>query len=96
MNDPIPNFEGHPVDATTLKVLSGTVDGGLDDVVVTVDDVVQMLSQYKVVGIDHRVDPKTGLLVRHQTLQPVEMVLVPINPNDPNDDGVIRALPRPE
>lgn len=94
MNE-IPDFEGHPVDATTLKI-SGLVDGNdLTDVVVGVDDVVQMLSQYKVVGINHRVDNKTGRIIREQTLKPVEVALVPINPNDPNDDGIIRALPRP-
>jgi hypothetical protein len=95
MNEPIPDFEGHPVDATTLKI-SGTVDGNdLSDVVVSVDDVVQMLSQYKVVGINHRVDPKTGQIVREQTLKIVEVALAPINPSDPNDDGIMRALPRP-
>lgn len=94
MNDPIPHFEGHPVDATTLKI-SGLVDGqDLSDVVVGVDDVVQMLSQYKVVGIYHRVDNKTGRIIREQYLRPVEVTLVPIDPNDPNDDGIIRALPR--
>lgn len=95
MNEPIPHFEGHPVDATTLKI-SGVVDGAdLTDVVVSVDDVVQMLSQYRVVGIYHRVDVKTGRIVREQYLRPVEVALVPIDPTDPDDDGIIRALPRP-
>jgi hypothetical protein len=93
--EPIPDFEGHPVDGTTLKI-SGSVDkDDLTDVVVSVDDVVQMLSQYKVVGIYHRVDPRTGRIIREQILKPVEVALMPIDPSDPNDDGIIRALPRP-
>jgi hypothetical protein len=64
-------------------------------VVVGIDDVVQLLSQYRVVGVDHKVDAKTGRVIRVQTLKPVEVQLVPLNPSDPDDDGVMRALPRP-
>lgn len=92
--EPIPDFEGHPVEGTTIKI-SGALDHqDLSDVVVSVDDVIQMLSQFKVVGVNHRVDPRTGLIIREQVLKPVEAVLAPIDPNDPDDDGIIRALPR--
>ena len=97
MNDtspavPIPAFEGRPVNAVAIQV-KGTAP--LDDIQGTplsIDDRVQMLSIYTVTGVHHSVDPKTGDLVRVQTLKPVEMHLMPFDENDPNDDGIIRAL----
>src|SRR3982751_2685459 len=94
MIEPIPAFEGHPVDGTSLKI-SGAIDGDdLNEVVVSVDDVVQLRSLYKVVGIYHRVD-KSGRLIRDQYLRPIEVQLVPIDPSNPDDEGIMRALPRP-
>lgn len=97
MNDtspavPLPAFEGRPVNGVQIKV-SGAAP--LDDIQGTplgIDDRVQLLSIYTVVGVHHAVDPKTGDLVRVQTLKPVEMHLMPFDENDPNDDGIIRAI----
>lgn len=92
MNE-IPNFEGHPVAGTTIRLQGALQSDDLSDVVVSVDDVVQMISQFKVVGVNHKVDPKTGMIVREQVLKPMEAALCPIDPSNPDDDGVIRALP---
>lgn len=91
--EPIPHFEGTPVDGTRIKV-SGTVPvDDLADQVVRVDDIVNTMVQFRVVGVDHVVDDRTGNLIRVQRLKPVEMNLFPLDPNDPNDDGIIRAFP---
>lgn len=91
----IPNFEGRPVDHTVVKVTGSTPLDDLEDVPLGIDDAVQMISVFRVVGVDHSVDPKTGKLIRVQTLKPVEMQLHPLDPSDPTDDGIIRAIPQP-
>jgi hypothetical protein len=94
MHKPIPAFEGHPVDATVVKVSGTAPMDDLIDVVLGVDDVVQMITQYRCVGVAHAVDDKSGLLTRVHFIKPIEMTLAPIDPSDPSDDGIIRALPR--
>lgn len=90
----IPAFEGRPVNGVLLKV-SGTAPlEDLNETVLSIDDRVQLLSIYTVVGVRHVVDPKSGNIVREQTLKPVEMHLFPFDENDPADDGVIRAIPQ--
>lgn len=89
----IPNFEGHPVIATAIKMSGATPMDELSDVVIGVDDLVQMISQFRCVGIQHQVNPKTGELIRVQVLRPVEMVLLPIV--EGQDNGIARALPTP-
>lgn len=91
----IPAFEGHPVEGTIVKVTGSAPLDDLDGQVIGVDDVVQMISQFRCVGVHHRVDEKTGNLIRVQVLRPIEMALAPIDPNDPDDTGIVRALPRP-
>ena len=91
----IPAFEGHPVDATIVKVTGTAPLDDLADVVLGVDDVVQMISQYRCVGVSHAVDDK-GPLTRVHHIKPIEMALAPIDPTDPDDEGIIRALPRPK
>lgn len=93
MNTLIPNFEGRPVDATAIKVSGASPLDDLEDQVLSIDDCVQMISMFKVVGVHHVVDKSTGKLVRVQTLRPIEMSLHPLDPDNPNDDGIIRALP---
>ena len=48
-------------------------------------------------GIDarvrHEVEEKTGKLIRVHVLRPVELQLAPLDPEDPKDSGIIRALP---
>lgn len=90
----IPAFENHPVEAAIVKMSGAAPLDDLDDTVLGVDDVVQMVSQFRCIGVHHKVDDKTGALVRVQVLRPIEMALMPIDPSDPDDDGIIRAMPR--
>lgn len=94
MTEPIPAFEGRPVDSTLVKVTGAIPLDDLNDTVLGVDDCVQMLSMFKVVAVHHQVDDKTGNLRRIQILKPIEMALQPIDPTDPGDDGIVRALPQ--
>ena len=89
----IPQFEGHPVEGTVVKMSGAAPLDDLSGEVIGVDDVVQMISQFRCVAVHHKVDEKTGNLVRVQVLRPIEFVLNPIDPSDPNDNGILRALP---
>ena len=95
MPERIPSFEGHPVEGTTVKMSGSVANEELTDVVIGVDDVVQMVSQFRCIAVHHKVDPRTGLIIREQVLRPIEMALLPIDPSNPDDDGIIRALPGP-
>lgn len=90
----IPHFEGRPVDSIVVK-MSGQVplDEALAEEVLSMDDAVQLVSMFRVVGVRHEVDEKSGQLVRVQILKPVEATLAPIDAGDPNDHGIVRALP---
>lgn len=90
----IPHFEGRPVDSTVVK-MSGQVplDEALAETVLHMDDAVQLISMFRVVGVDHKVDPKTGQLIRVQILKPIEAALQPIDATNPADEGIVRALP---
>lgn len=89
----IPAFEGHPVESTRVQMSGSAPLDELNDEVIGVDDVVQMIAQFRCVGVRHEVDSKTGNMVRVQVLRPVEMALSPIDPTNPNDVGIARALP---
>ena len=94
MNDhTIPAFEGRPVDATLVKMSGSVPMDDLNDLVLSVDDAVQMTSLFRVVAVHHQMDAKTGNLTRVQVLKPVEAAIQPIDPSDPKDDGIIRAIP---
>lgn len=88
---PLPAFEGRVVEQCIMRI-SGATPLEEVDVVVSVDDVLHLEGEYKVVSIRHYVDPKTGDLVREQVLKPVIATISPWNPDDPNDDGVIRKV----
>lgn len=91
--EPIPAFEGRPVDATSVRVSGSAPLEDLGDAVLSIDDRVQLVATYTVVGVHHQVDKQTGNLIRVQTIKPVEMHLMPFDESDPDDDGIIRALP---
>lgn len=95
MNDAtIPAFEGRPVDGTMVKMSGAApMDEALDGQVLGMDDMVQLVSMFQVVGVHHKIDPKTGNLIRVQIIKPIEMTLKPIDPSDPNDVGIVRAIP---
>lgn len=94
MTDLIPDHEGHPVASTAVKITGKLITEDLQGIVLRHDDVVQVMTQYRVVGVHHDVDDRTGEIVRTQLLRPIEMVLAPIDPADPDDIGIIRALPQ--
>jgi hypothetical protein len=68
-----PPFEGADVHAATLKV-SGTVS--LSDVVAHVDDVIEVVVQCRVVGVNHVVHTASGQLFRVQTATAIDARLV--------------------
>ena len=93
--NPIPHFEGRPVDHTQVKVSGTAPMDDLNDVVLGIDDAVQMVSTFRVIDVAHKVEDKTGNLVRVHVLKPVEMALHPFDNADPHDDGIIRSIPQP-
>lgn len=89
---PFPLFEGRQVEGALIRISGATPLDEVGDVVVSVDDRVRMVAEYRVVGIRHYTDPKTGDLIREQLLKPLSARLTPWDPANPDDDGVIRAV----
>jgi hypothetical protein len=89
---PIPSFEGRKVDAASVRIAGTMPTDDLPEMTVSVDDRVRLVGEYKVVGVRHYADPKTGDLIREQVLKPVFLDRIPWNSDDPEDDGIIRAL----
>lgn len=87
---PIPAFEGQAVDNSTIKISGLSAIEDVDGVVISTDDRVRLIGEFTVTGIRHYRD-KDGQLVREQVLKPVRVEMCPWDPNDPDDDGVIRA-----
>lgn len=77
MTEPMfPSFEGAEVHAAHLKI-SASAALDLSDVVVKVDDVIEIVVQARVTGVNHSVHTTSGQLVRVQTAKAVEAWLVP-------------------
>jgi len=89
---PIPLFEGRRVDAVSIRIVGSMPTDELPQMTVSVDDRVRLVGEYKVVGVRHYVDAKTGDLVREQVLKPMLVDTIPWDATDPDDDGIIRAL----
>ena len=90
---PIPHFEGREVNAVSVKIVGAMPTDALpENMIVSVDDRVRLVGEYKVVSVRHAVDPKTGDLVREETLKPLLVDLIPWDDTDPQDDGIIRAI----
>lgn len=87
---PYPIFEGRTVSGVTIQI-SGVGKADLDGVVLSTDDIVRIAGEFRCVSVQHKVDPKTGELMRVQTLTPKTIDVIPFDPADPNDDGVVRA-----
>jgi hypothetical protein len=83
----IPFFEGKQVDATALKIANSSVLD-LTDVVLGMDDVIQIVVEAKVTGVNHVVHEPTGRLIRVHTAKAFDARLMPFNPT--YDDGVDR------
>lgn len=88
LGDPIPQFEGHPVDGAMMKMSGAMLAEGMEDVVVGIDDIVQVVAQFKCVSVVHDVERTTGKLVRVQVLRPVEANLQPFGEGD---QGILRS-----
>lgn len=90
---PIPAFEGAPVESANIKISGACTVESDNDVVIGIDDRVRLVGEYRVVQVNFRVDPKTGDTIREQILKPITVQLCPWDPNDPTDDGIVRARP---
>jgi hypothetical protein len=88
---PIPRFEGRTVDAASIRIVGTMPTDELPPITVSVDDTVRLVGEYRVVGVRHYVDPKTGDLIREQVLKPLVLDTMPWDTSDPSDDGIIRA-----
>lgn len=84
-------YEGKPVQGVRMRFSGMAAPVDCDDRVIQVDDIVRVAIEARVTGVAHVVDPKTGELLRVQTVKPIDMEFIPWNPNDPTDSGVIRA-----
>lgn len=89
----IPSFEGAPVATTSIKISGATSVETYGDEVVSLDDRVRLIGEYRCVQVTHMVDPKTGDAVRVQILKPLSVTLCPWDPSDPKDNGIVKARP---
>lgn len=90
-NRRIPHFEGQVVDRAAVRLTGAIpVDAFDDTTVIGVDDIVQVIAQFRCVGVHHDTDTQ-GNLVRVQRLRPVSMDLMPFDESNPDDDGILRA-----
>lgn len=88
----MPAFEGRVVAGSSVKLSGALPASELDGQVLGVDDVVYMFATFRCIGVRHTVNEKSGEIIREHTLRPVEMVLAPTDPNDP-ESAFLRILP---
>lgn len=87
-------FESAHVASSSVKI-AGTVSINAFERDVSLDDRVRAVGVFRVAKVNHVVT-KDGSVERQQVLVPcADMELVPFDPADPNDDGIVRARPRP-
>lgn len=86
-------FEDAEVADSLLK-LTGTMIVETHGQIVGIDDVIRVVGAFRVAHVNHGVDKKDGTIVRIQIASPAgELELVPWNPADPSDMGILRARP---
>jgi hypothetical protein len=79
--------------ATVVTKISGATSVDSFDQVISIDDRIRVVGEFKVVGVDFSV-AKDGSIVRTQKVAPCgDLVLVPWDPSDPSDQGIVRARP---
>lgn len=84
-------FEGKRVARTEIKAVGTiTLNEAYEGVKLGLDDRVRLVIETRVSKVNHYVD-KDGDLVRSQELRIAVVDIVPWNPTDPSDDGIIRA-----
>lgn len=86
---PIPGFEGKPVHTTKL-MLSSTSGLEIDNAVLRLDDIIRITVEARVAKVHHNVNEKTGELERVQQAKALSVEIVPWNPEDPSDNGILR------
>lgn len=89
----IPKFEGVEVHETRMKISGRSEIEESEGIVISTDDRVRLVGEYRVTGVRHYVDEKTGNLVREQMLKPLNIQLCPWDPSDPGDNGIVRSRP---
>lgn len=89
----IPAFEGVDVKSTMTKMVGSVAITADDDIVVSMDDRIRLVGDFRVVGVNFKVDPKTGDVIREHLVKVVSIQPCPWDPTDPTDDGIIRARP---
>lgn len=91
----IPGYEGHAVHGTAIKMSGAIPMDDLEGAVIGIDDIVQMICQFRCVAVNHIAD-KNGDLIRVHVLRPFMMVPHAIEGElEGPDDYIMRALPRP-
>lgn len=84
-------FEGKPVDRMEVKITGVKgLSEAYDQVKVNIHDRVRLVVETRVKGISHYLD-KDNQLVRLQEVVATAVDLVPWDPQNPDDDGVLRA-----
>lgn len=89
----IPKFEGSDVTTTLTKLIGTTPVEAESDLVLSMDDRVRLVGEFRVIGVSFKVDPKTGDVVREQLVKVISLTPCPWDPTDPTDDGILRARP---
>jgi len=89
----IPKFEGSEVASTITKMVGSVPITADDDIVVSMDDRMRLVGEFRVVAVNFKTDPKTGDIVREHLVKVVNIQLCPWDPTDPTDDGIVRARP---
>lgn len=86
-------FEKAPVSRTEIKISGQCAVNTFDEVEVSLDDRLRVVGEFRVVKVLHYVD-KAGEVVRQQVIAPIsDLELVPWDPADPTDDGIVRVRP---
>lgn len=89
----LPAFEKAPVSRTEIKISGQCAVNTFDEVAVGLDDRLRVVGEFRVVKVLHYVD-KAGEVVRQQVIAPIsDLELVPWDPADPTDDGIVRVRP---
>jgi hypothetical protein len=87
-------FEGAQVGMTKVKISGVASIDTTDNLMLSLDDRVRAVGEYRVVKVMFYADAKTGETVRLQVLTPVApLAVVPFDPSNPADDGIVRARP---
>lgn len=86
----IPFFEGKPVTTTKLRI-SSTIGLDIDNAVLKSDDIIRIVVEARVSGVNHTVNERTGEMERVHTAKAISVAITPWDANDPHDTGVFRG-----